>query len=222
MLSISLYPTPFTVFGVNVGLSVVIAWCVMALLLTALVLLYVFVIRKMQAVPKGAQNALELAVDGMYRWANGKVGHAANLVAPVGMALMIYVFFNSIVEIFGIPPATEDINCTFAVGLCVFITFNTAGFKYRGGLRGRIRGLSNPSMIVLPIRILTDLIAPCSMAIRLFANILVGTIVMDLVYSVMPIILPAIVASYFNVFDAAIQTFVIGMLAIVYTSEAVE
>ncbi|MCE5344270.1 MAG: F0F1 ATP synthase subunit A, partial [Eubacteriales bacterium] len=204
------------------GLSVVIAWCVLALLLTALVLLNVLVIRKMQPVPKGAQNALELMVNGMHNWAKGNIGHAANFVGPVGMALMIYVFFNSIVELFGIPPPTEDINCTFAVGLCVFVTFNVAGFKYRGGLRGRIQGLSSPSPIVMPIRIITDLIAPCSMAIRLFANIMVGTIVMDLVYMVAPIILPAIVASYFNLFDAAIQTFVIGMLAIVYTSEAVE
>jgi F-type H+-transporting ATPase subunit a len=222
VIEISIFPTPFEVFGINVGLSVITAWCVMAVLLTALVLLYVFVIRKMQPVPKGAQNALELMVSGMHNWAKGRVGHAAGLVAPVGMALMIYVFFNSIIEMFGITPPTEDINCTFAIGLCVFITFNAAGFRYRGGLRGRVRGLCTPSLIVMPIRILTDLIAPCSMAIRLFANILVGTIVMDLIYMVVPIILPAIIASYFNLFDAGIQTFVIGMLTIVYTSEAVE
>lgn len=222
MLNVTLYPTPCYVFGVNVGLSVVIAWCVMALVLTGLLLLNFLVVRKMKPTPTGAQNYVELAVDGVYRWAAGKVGHAADFVAPVSMSLMTYVFFNSIIELFGLPPATKDLNCTFAVGLCVFITVNVSGFKFRGGLRGRIQGLCNPSAIVMPIRILTDFIAPCSIAIRLFANIMVGGIIMDLIYMVVPIILPAVVASYFNVLHVGIQTFVVGLLSLIYVSEAIE
>jgi F-type H+-transporting ATPase subunit a len=221
-LSVSLYPDPCYVFGVNVGLSVVIAWCVLALLLTGLLLLYFLVVRRMKPVPAGGQNVLEYVVDGIHRWAEGKVGHAAEFVSPVAMGLMAYVFCLSIIELFGLPPATKDINCTFAVGLCTFITFNVAGFKYRGGLRGRIKGLSSPSAMVLPIRILTDCIAPCSMAIRLFANIMVGGIIMELVYAVVPVVVPAILSAYFNVLHVGIQTFVIGMLMLVYTSEAVE
>ena len=222
MLNVTLFPTPCYVFGVNVGLSVVMAWCVMALLLTGLVLLNILVVRKMKPAPTGAQNYVELVVDGIHRWAEGKVGHAADFVAPVSMSLMVYVFFNTIVELFGLPPATKDLNCTFAIGLCVFITVNVSGFKFRGGLRGRIKGLCNPSAIVMPIRILTDLIAPCSIAIRLFANIMVGGIIMELIYMVVPIILPAAVASYFNVLHVGIQTFVVGLLSLIYVSEAID
>ena len=222
MLEVSLYPKPFEVFGVNVGMSVFIAWCVMAVLLISLVLIHFLVVRHMKPVPKGAQNVVELAVDGVYRWAEGKVGHAADFVAPVSMTLMTYVFFNTVIEMFGLPPATEDINCTFALGLCTFITVNVAGLKFRGGIRGRIKGLCSPSPIVMPIRILTDFIAPCSIAIRLFANIMVGGIIMQLIYAVEPIILPAIIASYFNVLHVGIQTFVLGLLTLVYVSEAIE
>lgn len=222
MLEVSLYPKPFEVFGVNVGMSVFIAWCVMALLLISLVVIHFLVVRRMKPVPKGAQNVVELAVDGIHRWAEGKVGHAADFVAPVSMTLMTYVFFNTVIEMFGLPPATEDINCTFAMGLCTFITVNVAGLKFRGGIRGRIKGLSTPSPIVMPIRILTDFIAPCSIAIRLFANIMVGGIIMQLIYAVVPIILPAVVASYFNVLHVGIQTFVLGLLTLVYVSEAIE
>ena len=222
MLEVNLYPTPYEVFGVNVGLSVVIAWCVMAALLLTIVLLNVLVVRRMKPVPRGAQNLVELIVDGMHRWAEGKVGHAAEFAAPVAMTLMTYVFFNTIIEMFGLPPATEDINCTFAMGLCTFMTVNVAGLKFRGGLRGRIKGLCNPSPVVFPIRLLTDMIAPCSIAIRLFANIMVGGIIMQLIYAVVPIILPAVVASYFNVLHVGIQTFVLGLLTLVYVSEAIE
>jgi len=211
------------VFGVNVGLSVVIAWCVMALVLTGLALLYFRVVRRMKPVPEGGQNVVEIIVDGMHRWSEGKVGHAAaDFVGPVAMALMVYVFFGSIIDMFGLPPVTKDINCTFAVGLCSFVTLNVSGLKFRGGLRGRIKGLCNPTPIVMPIRMLTDLISPCSMAIRLFANIMVAGIVMELIYDLVPIILPAAIASYFNVFDAGIQTFIIGLLTLVYSSEAIE
>jgi len=76
--------------------------------------------------------------------------------------------------------------------------------------------------MVMPIRIITDLIAPCSIAIRLFANIMVGGVIMQLIYMVMPVILPAVVASYFSLLHVGIQTFVLGLLSLVYIGEAVE
>ena len=221
MLEVSLYQKPFYVLGVNVGLSVVTAWCVLGLLLIVLVVLNLCVVRHMKAKPSGVQNLLELAVDGVYRWSKGKVGEAAEFVAPVVMTLMCYVFFTTVIELFGFSPATEDINCTFALGVCTFLLVNVTGLKYRG-VKGRIAGLCNPSPVVMPIRILTDFIAPCSIAIRLFANIMVGGIIMQLIYSVVPLVLPAIVASYFNVLHTGIQTFVLGLLALVYVSEAME
>ena len=222
MLTVSLFPEEGYVFGVNVGMSVIIAWCVIALVLIGLVVLNLLVVRKMKAVPTGAQNVVEFVVDGLHRWGESQVGHAADFVVPVSMTLMLYVFSTTIIELFGLPPATDDINCTFALGLCTFITVNVTGLKFRGGIRGRIKKLCNPSPVVMPIRILTDLIAPCSIAIRLFANIMVGGIIMQLIYAVVPIILPAVVASYFNVLHVGIQTFVLGLLTLVYTSEAIE
>lgn len=222
MLEVSLYPEPFEVLGVNVGLSVFMGWCVVGALVCLIVALNLLVVRRMKPVPKGVQNLLELVVDSVHRWCEGKIGKAANLIAPVVLTLMTYVFCTTILEMFGLPAATGDINCTFALGLCTFTAVNVAGFKYNGGLRGRLKGLCTPSPIVFPIRLLTDCIAPCSIAIRLFANVMVAGIVMQLIYVVVPVILPAVVASYFNIFDAGIQTFIIGLLTIVYTSEAVE
>ncbi|NCB05612.1 MAG: F0F1 ATP synthase subunit A [Clostridia bacterium] len=221
MLEVSLLQKPYVIGGVNVGLSVVTAWWVIGILLVGLVLLNLLVVRRMKPVPKGAQNVLELLVVSVYRWSKGKVGHAADFVAPVVMTLMTYVASTTIIELFGLPPATDDINCTFALGLCTFLLVNVTGLKFRG-IKGRIKGLCTPSPIVAPIRILTDFIAPCSIAIRLFANIMVGGIIMQLIYQVVPIILPAAVASYFNVLHVGIQTFVLGLLSLVYVSEAVE
>ncbi|MEF9877791.1 MAG: FoF1 ATP synthase subunit a [Clostridia bacterium] len=221
MLEVSLLQKPFMVFGINIGLSVVTAWVVLAILIIALVLINLLVVRRMKEKPTGLQNLLELAVGGIDSWAKNKVGEAGLFAAPVVMTLMVYVFTTTFVELFGFAPATEDINCTFAMGLCTFLLVNVTGLKYRG-LKGRIHGLCSPTPVVMPIRIVTDLIAPCSIAIRLFANVMVGGIIMQLIYSIAPLIVPAVIESYFGVLHTGIQAFVIGLLSLVYISEAIE
>ena len=221
MLEVSLTQKPFYIGNFNVGQSVLTAWCVLAVLLAALMLIHYTVIRRMKQKPSGLQNLLELAVDGVYRWSEGKLGETGVFVAPVIMTLMTYVFSVTIIELFGFSPATEDINCTLAIGLCTFALVNVSGLRARG-LKGRIHGLCTPSPVVMPIRIITDFIAPCSIAIRLFANVMVGGIIMQLIYAVVPIALPAVIASYFNVLHVGIQTFVLGLLSLIYVGEAVD
>ena len=82
--------------------------------------------------------------------------------------------------------------------------------------------MCNPSPVVMPIKILTDCIAPFSMGIRLFSNVLVGGVIMSLLYSVCPILLPVPISAYFNVLHIAIQTFVFGLLFLTYSGEALE
>lgn len=220
-LKVNLYPEHYYVFGINVGLSVVIAWGVLAILILALIAIRIFVIPKFQKTPRGIQNVLELAVDGVYNFAKNKVGHdAARLVAPMTMTFMTYIFFTTFVELFGLPPATEDLNCTIAMGLLSFFTVNIVAIKC-AGLKRRLKNLATPKAVIAPIRVLTDCIAPFSMAIRLFANVLVGGVIMQMIYSLIPIVLPAAVASYFSLAHVGIQTFVFGLLFLTYVSEAV-
>ena len=220
MPEISIYPEEFHLWGINIGLSVVIAWAVIAVLVVVLLFIR-YKISRFTASPGRFQSVIELIVDGMYRFARGKVGHAADFAAPIALTLMVYVFCTTVVELFGIPPATEDINCTFALGLCSFFMVNTAGLKYKG-FRGRIHSLAMPTPIVFPIRVMTEVIAPVSMGIRLFANVMLGGVIMKLIYAVIPVIIPAALASYFNLLHVGIQTFVFGLLCLTYMSEAVE
>lgn len=220
-LKVSLYPEPFQLLGINVGLSVIIAWAVIGVLLLLLVLNRLLVIPKFQKSPKGLQNLEEMAIEGVYKFAKGKVGqHAADFVAPVALTFICYVFFATVVELLGIPPATEDLNCTIALGLFSFAMVNITAFKY-AGFRGRLKNLASPVAVVAPIRLLTDLITPFSMGIRLFANVMVGGVIMQIIYNILPVILPAAVASYFSFLHVGIQTFVFSLLFLIYVSEAV-
>ena len=220
-LDISLYQKPYYIFGINVGQSVIIAWAVLGVIIFILLLLRLFVIPRFKSTPKGLQNILEIAIEGVRKFTVSKVGHhAADFVAPVALTFITYVFFTTVVELFGIPPATEDLNCTIGLGLFSFVMVNFIAFR-QAGFIGRLKNLATPSAIVAPIRLLTDCITPFSMGIRLFSNVLVGGVIMQLIYAVIPLVLPAAVASYFSFLHVGIQTFVFSLLFLIYVSEAV-
>ncbi len=220
-LDISLYQKPFYILGINVGLSVIIAWAVLGCILLILLLNRLFIIPRFKSNPKGLQNLEEMAIEGVRKFTVSKVGHhAADFVAPVALTFITYVFFTTVVELFGLPPATEDLNCTIGLGLFSFSMVNIIAFRYAGFV-GRLKNLASPSIIVAPIRLMTDCITPFSMGIRLFSNVLVGGVIMQLIYAVIPVILPAAVASYFSFLHVGIQTFVFSLLFLIYVSEAV-
>jgi F-type H+-transporting ATPase subunit a len=220
-VKVNIYPEAYQVFGINVGQSVVVAWGVLAVVILLLAAANLYIRKRFSEKPKGLQTVLEMIIGGLENWAKGYVGESASFIAPVTLTLMVYVFSASIVELFGLPAATGDINCALALGLTCFLAVNATGLHARG-LKGRLAGLCHPTPVVLPIRVLTDLITPFSMAIRLFANILVGAVIMEMIYNLVPIAVPAAFSSFFTVFEIGIQVFVIGLLSLIYTSEAVE
>jgi F-type H+-transporting ATPase subunit a len=75
----------------------------------------------------------------------------------------------------------------------------------------------------MPINIISDLAVPVSLSLRLFANVLSGTVIMALVYGLLRIIAlawPSVLHIYFDLFSGAIQTYVFCMLTMTYVSQA--
>lgn len=204
----------------EVGISVVMGWLVVLLL----IVLCLFInrrVRRFAERPAGFQNVIELIVEGVHSFSRARVGHNADFCGPVVLTLMTFVASATLIELFGLPPATEDLSCTLALGLITFALVNITAVK-EFGVGGRIKRLASPMFFVLPIRMMTDCVAPISMALRLFINIMVGGIVMKLVYSAIPLVFPAVLSAYFNLIHVAIQTFVFGLLTLNYTMEATE
>ncbi|MBQ3036859.1 MAG: F0F1 ATP synthase subunit A, partial [Lachnospiraceae bacterium] len=64
---------------------------------------------------------------------------------------------------------------------------------------------------------------PVSLSLRLFANVLSGTVMMALVYGLLQmfaLVWPAALHVYFDLFSGAIQTYVFCMLTMTYISNA--
>ena len=175
-------------------------------------------------VPGGFQNVAELVVEMLDKMIGGVMGKNAAAFANYIGILFIFILLSNISGLFGLRPPTADYGVTFALGLITFtlITFNK--FKYQK-VKGVIKGLCDPWPIWAPINIIGDIAVPISLSLRLFANVLSGTVMMALIYGLLGFIAtawPAALHVYFDLFSGAIQTYVFCMLTMTYINNAIE
>lgn len=126
--------------------------------------------------------------------------------------------------LFGLRPPTADFGTTFGLALITFVMIEYAWIKTKGF--GIIKDLLDPFPIFLPINIISEFATPVSMSLRLFGNVTAGTIMLGLWYALMPwfakIGIPAFLHAYFDFFSGAIQTYVFGMLTMVFVANRYE
>ena len=91
------------------------------------------------------------------------------------------------------------------------------------GLEGVCSPLPPWLPIWAPINVISEIAIPISLSLRLFANVLSGTVIMALVYGLLgglAVVWPAALHVYFDLFSGAIQTYVFCMLTMTYVSQA--
>ena len=181
------------------------------------------VMKKATEVPGGFQNVAEMIVemlDGVVK--NGMGKNAVKFLNYIG-TVFIFILICNISSLFGLRPPTADYGVTLPLALLTFVLIHFNRFKHQK-VKGVIAGLCSPWPIWAPINMIGDIAVPISLSLRLFANILSGTVIMALVYGLLSIIAlgwPAILHVYFDMFSGAIQTYVFCMLTMTYISDAI-
>lgn len=183
--------------------------------------------KKASEVPGGFQNVVELIVeklDGMVDNTMGK--NAVKYYNYIG-TVFIFILFSNISGLLGLRPPTADYGVTLPLGVLTFILVHFNQFKYQKP-KAIWADMCSPLPpwlpIWLPINVISEIAVPISLSLRLFANILSGTIMMTLVYGLLgwvASIWPAALHVYFDLFSGAIQTYVFCMLTMTYISNAV-
>ena len=73
------------------------------------------------------------------------------------------------------------------------------------------------------VNLISELAIPISLSLRLFANVLSGTVMLALVYGLLreiAYVWPAALHAYFDLFSGAIQTYVFCMLTMTYIARS--
>lgn len=180
-------------------------------------------IKHAKEVPDGFQNVVELIVEMLDKMVNGIMGSNSPKFVNYISTVFLFVLMSNISGIFGLRPPTADYGVTFALGVMTFCMIHYNKFKHQH-VKGVLKGLCDPWPIWAPINIIGDLAVPVSLSLRLFANILSGTIIMALVYGLLgwaATFWPAVLHVYFDLFSGAIQTYVFCMLTMTYISDAI-
>lgn len=175
-------------------------------------------------VPGPFLNVIELLVESLDNLVVSNMGpkQAPKFANYVG-TLAAFIFFSNISGLFGLRPPTADYGVTFPLAIITWVMIQYNGFKYQKF--GKIKGLFEPIFLFFPINLIGEFATPISMSLRLFGNILSGTVMLALIYGLLPkvctLIWPAALHAYLDVFSGAIQTFVFIMLTMVFIADAI-
>lgn len=217
----------FEVDGQPVGFTTTIinTWVVMAVLIAiALVVRYKF--STFTDVPTGKfQNIVEAIVEALEGLVTGAMGENHKGFAPFYSSMLVFIVFCNLLGLIGLRPPTADIATTFALSMITFVMIQ--GYAIRTNrLGGYLKGFFQPIPLLFPINLFGELATPISLAFRLFGNLIGGTVIMGLVYAVLPpllqFVVPPVLHLYFDVFSGALQSFIFVMLSMTFVSSSLE
>ncbi len=224
-IELALFSERVTLFGVSFAETTVIMWGIIAAVTVLCLAFRLFVFPRFDPdSPKGIQNVLELSVEAMDNFAKNNLKDYSGQLAPYMYSLAVFMIAAAFAELLGLRPPTSDIAVTFAMGLITFALINIYGIRKKG-IGGRIKGMMDPNPIMLPMKIISDVAVPVSLACRLFGNMLGGMIVMEMLKSALGGFasgLPAVAGLYFNVFHPLIQAYIFVILSMTFINEVLE
>lgn len=169
----------------------------------------------------GVSNAVEMIVEMLDGMVYSNMGKYSPKYLNYIESLMAFILLSNISGLFGLRPPTADFGNTLALGLITFVLIEYAWFKSRG--LGILKDLLEPFPLFLPVNLISEIATPISLSLRLFGNVLAGTIMLGLWYGLLPwflkIGLPAFLHIYLDIFSGAIQTFVFGMLTMTFIKD---
>lgn len=158
------------------------------------------------------------------------LGKYAEKFIPLYGTILIVMIFANLLGLVGLQPPTTNVGVNFVFGLMYFILVQGAAIK-TSGIVGRLKGLLEPYPFLLPLNILGEMALPISLSVRLFGNILSGSVIMLMVYSFMQYLglfgilgfaLTPVLHVYFDVFSGFIQGYVFMMLGSFFLGQNLE
>lgn len=174
--------------------------------------------------PGTFQNIVELICEMLDGMVESVMGKNALKFANYICTIFLFILLSNISGLLGLRPPTADYGVTLPMGLITFFTVFYNKIKHQK-LSGFLKGLCDPWPIWAPINIIGDCAVPISLSLRLFANVLSGTVMMALYYGLLPIFvkigIPSALHVYFDLFSGAIQTYVFCMLTMTYITDAI-
>jgi len=133
--------------------------------------------------------------------------------------LFLFVALSNLCTIFpGYEPPTGSLSTTAALALCVFIAVPVTGIA-ESGIGAYLKSYFEPTLLMLPFNIMSEFTRTLALAIRLFGNIMSGTVLLAILLTVTPLLFP-ILMSLLGLLTGMVQAYIFSILAAVYIAAA--
>ena len=165
------------------------------------------------------QNLLEMIVTSIEKQIE-EVGlpHPEKYIGFLG-TLFLFVALAALGTVIpGYEPPTSSLSTTAALALCVFVAVPLFGIEEQG-LGGYLKSYVEPTVIMLPFNIISEVSRTLALAVRLFGNMMSGAMIIAILLTITPFIFP-IVMTLLGLLTGMVQAYIFSILAAVYIAAA--
>jgi F-type H+-transporting ATPase subunit a len=165
------------------------------------------------------QNLLEIVVTGIEKQIE-EIGLArpARYLPFLG-TLFLFVATAALFTIIpGYEPPTGSLSTTAALALCVLLAVPLFGIAEQG-VGGYLRSYVEPTIIMLPFNIISEVSRTLALAVRLFGNMMSGAMIIGILLSITPFIFPIFMTAL-GLLTGMVQAYIFSILAAVYIAAA--
>ena len=211
---------PLNIFGHEVWLTTThVCLLIVCLFMLVIGLIVNNKMKHATEVPGMVQNIAELYVEMMDGVVQSSMFRHWGKYANYILTIFMFLLFSNISGLFGLRPPTADYGVTLPLALITFVLIQFNAFKWKG-VGGYVKDLMDPIPLFLPINIISEFATPVSLSLRLFGNVMAGTIMLALYYGMLPVlatvVIPSFLHAYLDLFSGAIQAYVFCMLSMTF------
>lgn len=165
------------------------------------------------------QNLLEVLVSGMREQIREICRQAPDPYLPFVGTLFVYIASANLLAIVpGYVPPTGSLSTATALALCVFIAAPLYGIVRQGPLT-YLRRYAQPTWLMLPFNVIGELSRTVALAVRLYGNIMSGTVIAAILLGFLPFFFPVLM-QLLGLLTGMIQAYIFAVLAAVYIASA--
>lgn len=202
---------------VALNATIAFTWLVMAILVLGARL----ITWRLSATEKMSrwQNLLEVLVSGMRDQIRAVSHHEPGRFLPfIGTLFLFIAVSNFLAIVPGYRPPTASLSTTTALAICVLVAVPLFGIGERG-LWGYLKTYASPTPFMLPFNVIGELSRTIALAIRLYGNVMSGTVIVAILIGIAPFFFPILI-QVLGLLTGLIQAYIFAVLAMVYIASA--
>lgn len=167
------------------------------------------------------ENALEVIVSAMRQQIRDVCPEKGDTYLPFVGTLFLFIALSNVLEMVpGWRAPTGSLSTTAALAICVGVAVPVFGIL-KQGFTGYLRHYLRPTVIMLPFHLLSETTRNLALAVRLFGNIMSGSMIVGVLLAVTPAFFPAVMQAL-GLLIGLIQAYIFAILAMVYIAAAVQ